>query len=73
MGRPFSHSWGFVLVGELAQVPTLPGRMTFRVAISTALDPQGSGRVDIHTHPYTMAACAAVAVPVTAGRDSPRC
>ena len=44
----------------------------FRVAISTASDPQGAGRVDILTHPYTTTACAAGAVTRTAGRDSSR-
>ena len=43
--------------------------MTFRVAISTETDPQGTGRVDIHTQPYTTAACAAGVVTKTTGRD----
>ena len=42
--------------------------MTFRVAIST--ETQGTGRVDIHTHPYTTAACAAGVVTKTTARDS---
>ena len=46
--------------------------MTFRVAISTEPDPQGTGRVDIHTHPYTTAACAAGVVTKTTDRDSLR-
>ena len=46
--------------------------MTFRVAISTETDPQGTGRVDIHTHPYTTAACAAGVVTKTTDRDSLR-
>ena len=49
-----------------------PGKMPFRVAISTAPDPQGIGRVDILTHPYTTAACAAGEVTGTARRDSLR-
>ena len=48
-------------------------RVAFRVAISTAPDPQGSGRVDILTHPYTTIACATGVVTGTAGRDSSRC
>ena len=47
--------------------------MTFRVAISTEPDPQGTGRVDIHTHPYTAIACAAGVVTKTTDRDSLRC
>ena len=42
------------------------------LAIFTAPDPQGSGRVDIFTHPYTTAARAAGVVTRTAGRDSSR-
>ena len=57
--------WSFGYVRACAS-PTLPGTMPFRVAISTAPDPQGSGRVDIHTHPYTTAACAAGVVTGTA-------
>ena len=44
--------------------------MPFRVAISTAPDPHGPGRVDMLTHPYTTATCAAGVVTGTAGRDS---
>ena len=44
--------------------------MTFRVVISTETDPQGTGRIDIHTHPYTTAACAAGVVTKTTDRDS---
>ena len=47
-----------------------PGMMPFRVNISTAPDPQGSSRVNMPTHPYTTAACAAGAVTGTAGKDS---
>ena len=32
------------------------------VIVPTAPDPQGSGRVDILTHPYTTAACCAAGV-----------
>ena len=39
---------------------------------STAPHPQGSGRVDILTYPYTTAACAAGVVTVTASRGSSR-
>ena len=46
--------------------------MTFRVAISTETDPQGTGRVDVHTHPYTTAACAAGVVMKTTDRYSLR-
>ena len=46
--------------------------MPFRVAISTEPDPQGTGRVDIITHPYTTIACAAGVVTRTADRDSSR-
>ena len=46
--------------------------MTFRVAISTETNPQGTGRVDIHTHPYTTAAGAAGVVTKTTDRDSLR-
>ena len=46
--------------------------MTFRVAISTETDPQGTGQVGIHTHPYTTAACAAGVVTKTTDRDSLR-
>ena len=46
--------------------------MTFRVAIPTEPDPQGTGRVDIHTHPYTTAACAAGVVTKNTDRDSSR-
>ena len=52
--------------------PTLPGKMTLRVAISTETDPQGTGRVDIHTHLYTTAACAAGVVTETIDRHSLR-
>ena len=48
------------------------GKMPFRVAISTAPDPHGSGRVDILTHPYKTAACAAGVGTGTADRDSSR-
>ena len=50
--------------------PTLPGKMTFRVGISTEPDPQGTGRVDIHTQPHTTKACAAGVATGTADRDS---
>ena len=33
-------------------------------------DPQGTGQVDMLTHPYTTIACAAGVVTGTAGRDS---
>ena len=48
--------------------------MTFRVAIFTETDPQGTGRVAIivHTHPYTTAACASGVVTKTTDRDSLR-
>ena len=46
------------------------GKMTFRVAISTEPDPQGTGRVDIPTHPYTPAAYAAGVVTKTTDKDS---
>ena len=52
---------------------TLPGRVTFRVAISTDPDPQGSSRVVILTHPYTTAACAALAARATVGRAARSC
>ena len=52
--------------------PTLPEKMPFRVAISTAPDHHGSGRVDILTHPYKTAACAAGVGTGTADRDSSR-
>ena len=48
---------GFLLVGELAQVPHYPEtrasrrRGHLRVAISTVPDPSGSGRVDMLTSP----------------------
>ena len=45
----------------------------FRVAISTAPDPQGSGRVGVLTHLHTKAACTARVVTGTAGSDSSRC
>lgn len=44
----------------------------FRVATSTSPDPQGSSRVDILTHPYSMAACAGGVLPVTVDRGSSR-
>ena len=44
--------------------------MAFRAAGSTAAVPQGSGRVDVLTHPYTTAACAAGIVTATTSRDS---
>ena len=40
MARVFVSGWAY-------PSPTLPGKMTFRVAISTETDPQGTGRVDI--------------------------
>ena len=46
--------------------------MTLRVSISTETDPHGTGRVDIHTHPYTTAACAAGVVTKTTDTDSLR-
>ena len=61
---------GALVRGRTCASPTLPEGITFRVAISTAPDPQGPSRVDIPTHPFTTAACAAVVVAVTAGRDS---
>ena len=42
------------------------------MAISTAPDPQGSGRVDVLTHPYTTAARATGLATGTADRDSSR-
>ena len=48
------------------------GKMTFRVAISTETDPQGTGRIDIPTHPYTPAAYAAGVVTKTTDKDSLR-
>ena len=74
-GRPFSHWPGVLLVvGELAQGPhyVVPGKMPFRVAISTEPDPQGTGPVDIHAHPYTTIACAAGVVTRTTDRVSSR-
>ena len=67
----FLTAAGFV-GGRARASPTLPGRTSFRVAISTAADPQAS-RVKILTHPYTTAACVAAVVVVTTGRDSSRC
>ena len=69
--RPSPMARGFVSRWACA-CPTLPGMMTFRVAISTETDPQGTGRVDIHTHPYTTAACPAGVVTETTDRDSLR-
>ena len=62
------------LVGRFGKMEkaALPGKMTFRVAISTETDPQGTGRVDIHTHPYTTAVCAAGVVTKTTDKDSLR-
>ena len=57
-------------MGELAQVPHYPEGCLSGWLISTAPDPQGPSRVDILTHPYTTAACAAGVVTATAGRDS---
>ena len=54
---------GFLLTGELAQVPHYPETRTsdnLRVAISTVSDPSGSGLVDMLTSPVA-AARAAVA------------
>ena len=50
-------SWpGFLLVGELAQVPHyIRRRGRLRVAISTVSDPSGSGRVDMLTSPVAAA------------------
>ena len=39
---------------------------------ATETDPQGTGWVDIHTHPYTPAACAAGVVTKTTDKDSLR-
>ena len=74
---PSSAEGCFLMAGDFVSgwagaSPTLPGMMPFRVAISTAPDPQGSGRVDIFTHPSTTAACAAVVETGTTGRDSSR-
>ena len=57
-------------MGELAQVPHCPEGWLFWMAVYTALDPQGSSRVDILTHPSTTAACAAgvVTVAVSGGK-----
>ena len=44
----------------------------FQLAISTEPDPQGTGRVDIHTHPCTTAACIVRVVTRTADGDSSR-
>ena len=46
--------------------------MTFRVAVSTTPDSQGSSWVDKLTHPYTTAACSAGVLAVTTGRDIAR-
>ena len=51
---------GFLLVGELAQVPHYPETRTSPGVISTVPDPSGSGRVDMLTGPVA-AARAAVA------------
>ena len=49
-------SWpGFLLVGELAQVPHYPETRTSPVAISTVPDPSGSGPVDMLTSPVAAA------------------
>ena len=70
-GRPSPMARGFVS-GWACASPTLPGKMTFWVSIFTEPDPQGTGRVDIHTHPYTTVACAAGVVTKTTDRDSLR-
>ena len=70
-GRPSPTTRGFVSGWAYAS-PTLPGKMTSRVAISTEADPQETGWVDIHTHPYTTAACAAEVVTRATDRDSLR-
>ena len=44
---------------EKENTTTLPGGVTFRVATSTAPDPEGSTRFDMLTPPCTTAACAA--------------
>ena len=54
------HGLGFLLVGELAQVPHYRRRRHLRVAIDTVPDPSVSGRVDKLTSPVA-AARAAVA------------
>ena len=41
-------------------------------SIFTEPDPQETGRVDIHTHPHTTAACAAEVVTKTTDSDSLR-
>ena len=64
---------GGSVIGRAYASSTLPGGMTFRAAISTTLDPQGSSRVDILPHLYTTAACAAGNVTVTIDRDGSRC
>ena len=56
----------------ISERPTLLGKMTFRVDISTEPDPQGTGRVDIHTHSYTTIACAVGVVTKPTDRDSSR-
>ena len=38
---------------------TRKGDVPDSYGVSAVLDPQGSGRVDMLTHPYTVAACAA--------------
>ena len=63
---------GDFVSGRACAKPTLPRTIPFRVAISTAPDPQGLGRVDILKHPYTTIAYAAGIVTGTAGRDSLR-
>ena len=47
-------------------------RKVFPLKSRKGVNPQGTGRVDIHTHPYTTAACAAGVVTKTTDRDSLR-
>ena len=71
MARGFASGWS-------GAPPTLLGTMAFRVVTFSAPDPEGSGWVDMLTHPHrkpdcAAAACAAGVATVTAGKDSSRC
>ena len=62
-------------MGTLCKLEYNGTALKFRVAISTAPNPQGSSRFDIRTHPYTHRQffSADGEVTVTAGIDSSRC
>ena len=82
LGNTIMGAFGGVLDWSTEHLPFKTSQVTIKASIrrvdftahpeNTAIAFQGTGRVDIRTHPYTTAACASGNVTKTTDRDSSR-